>query len=74
MLPLTSRKVRVLLQAPDRHGFVIVPGRGKGSHRFLRHPDGRTTTVSGKPNDQIPRGLLAKILRDTGLSGDDLPR
>lgn len=66
--------VRVVLVGLKQHGFEVLGQRGKGSHRFLRHPDGRTTTVSGKPGDDIRAGRLAKILRDTELTVDDLHR
>jgi len=39
--------------------------RQKGSHRFFRHPDGRTATVPDHRGEDLGRGLLAKILRDT---------
>ena len=44
----------------------------KGSHHFLRHPDGRVTVVPVHAEETIGPGLLNKILRDTELSRDDL--
>ena len=46
--------------------FRIV--RRKGSHVVLKHPDGRITVVRVHPGEAIGRGLLAKIIRDTGLT------
>ena len=43
-------------------GFEIV--RRRGSHIFFRHPDGRTTIVPYHKGEDIPRGLLRKILHD----------
>jgi predicted RNA binding protein YcfA (HicA-like mRNA interferase family) len=40
-------------------GFIIV--RTKGSHHFLRHADGRITTVPTHSNEPIGTGLLLKI-------------
>jgi predicted RNA binding protein YcfA (HicA-like mRNA interferase family) len=45
--------------------------RGKGSHVFYRHEDGRTTTVPDHKGRDLPRPLVAKILRDIDLSADD---
>ena len=59
-----------LLDALMRAGFETV--RVKGSHHFVRHPDGRKTTVPVHANEDIGPGLLTRILRDCGLSPDDL--
>ncbi len=41
-----------------------------GSHRQYRHPIKRgTVTIAGKPNDDVPAGTLANILRQAGLKG-----
>ena len=53
-----------------KHGFVVV--RIKGSHHFLRHPDGRCTTIPVHRGETIGRGLLAQVLRDCELSRDDI--
>lgn len=46
-----------------RHGFRVI--RQKGSHVRLRHEDGRVTTVPSHSGQDIGKGLLRKILRDT---------
>jgi predicted RNA binding protein YcfA (HicA-like mRNA interferase family) len=51
-------------------GFAVV--RVKGSHHFLRHPDGRCTVVPVHAGETIGPGLLAKILRDCELTFGDL--
>lgn len=51
-------------------GFELL--RVKGSHHFLRHPDGRTTVVPVHAGEVIGPGLLSKILRDTKLTKDEL--
>jgi predicted RNA binding protein YcfA (HicA-like mRNA interferase family) len=59
-----------LVKALERAGFSVV--RAKGSHQFLRHPDGRTTVVPVHGGETIGPGLLSKILRDTELEADEL--
>ena len=70
MTPRLRVKGKDLIAALERAGFVVT--RSKGSHRFLRHPDGRATTVPVHAGETIGPGLLSKILRDTKLSRDDL--
>ncbi len=61
-----------LLAALAKTGFAVI--RVKGSHRFLRHPDGRTTVVPVHSGETIGPGLLHKILRDCQLSHEDLQK
>lgn len=42
----------------------------RGSHAFYVHPDGRTTIIAMHRKD-LPRGTMAKILRDIGISQDE---
>jgi len=48
-------------------GFSLI--RQKGSHRFYRHSDGRTTVIPMHTGD-LDRALVRKILRDIELSID----
>ncbi len=41
--------------------------RQRGSHKFFRHPDGRTATVPDHKGEDLGRGIMAKILRDAGV-------
>ena len=59
-----------LIKALRRLGFEIV--RVKGSHHFLRHPDGRCTVVPVHRGEMTGRGLLAQILRDCELNRADI--
>jgi len=43
-------------------GFVVV--RINGSHHRLKHPDSRVTTVPIHKNQDLPKGLLRKIIRE----------
>lgn len=45
--------------------------RQKGSHVYLRHPDGRSTVVPIHKGKDIDRGLLRKIIRDVELSYEE---
>jgi predicted RNA binding protein YcfA (HicA-like mRNA interferase family) len=45
-----------------RAGFNLL--RVKGSHHFLKHEDGRTTCIPVHKNDDLPKGLLRKIIRE----------
>ena len=49
-------------------GFVII--RQKGSHRFFRNADGRSTIIPVHAGD-LDRSLIRKILKDIGLSIDE---
>ena len=51
-------------------GFQEV--RIRGSHHYLRHPDGRTTVVPAHAGEAIGPGLLSKILRDAEISKAEL--
>ena len=52
----------------EQEGFVNV--RQRGSHRFYRHSDGRTTVVPVHASD-LDRTLIRKILKDIDMSVDD---
>ena len=48
-------------------GFVVV--RINGSHHRMKHLDGRVTTIPVHKNEDLPKGLLRKIVReDLGMS------
>ncbi len=63
---LSSRKVCRFL---EKEGFEFV--RQKGSHKFYRHPDGRTTVVPMHSNKPIKRGLLKGILKEIKMSREE---
>ena len=59
-----------LITALKRAGFLI---QGvKGSHHFLRHPDGRTTVVPVHSEETFVPGFLAKVLRDVEITKNEL--
>jgi len=59
-----------LIAALGREGFVVA--RIRGSHHFLRHPDGQHTVVPVHSGETIGPGLFSKILRDCRISGEEL--
>lgn len=61
---------KTLIAVLKRIGFEEI--RVKGSHRFLKHLDGRTTVVPVHSNETLGPGLLASILRDVKLSRAEL--
>ncbi len=56
------------VRALGRAGFAVVSQRG--SHRKLRHPDGRVVIVP--LHRELASGTLASILRQAGLSSREL--
>jgi hypothetical protein len=72
MPKLPNRKGREVIKILSRCGFNVI--RVKGSHHFLRHPDGRCTVVPVHAGEIIGPGLLLKILRDVELDKNDLKK
>ena len=64
-MPFSAREV---LDRLRRAGFVEV--RQSGSHKVLRHADGRQTYVAMHPGT-LPTGTFRKILKQAGLSEAD---
>jgi predicted RNA binding protein YcfA (HicA-like mRNA interferase family) len=64
---VTGKELVRTLRAMD---FAVI--RVKGSHHFLRHPDGRCTVVPVHAGEMLGIGLLTKILRDADISAHDL--
>ena len=61
---------RELISILRQAGFDVI--RIKGSHHFLRHPDGRATVIPVHAGEDIGIGLLGKILTDIEWSDNDL--
>ena len=66
-LPLLEAKQ--LIKILNKLGFAII--RQKGSHAYLKHPDGRYTVVPVHANRDIGRGLLKRILNETEISREE---
>jgi predicted RNA binding protein YcfA (HicA-like mRNA interferase family) len=70
MTRLPRLKGKELIRILERHGFRVI--RTKGSHTFLRHPDGRATVVPAHSGETLGPGLLRAILRDVEMSVDEI--
>jgi predicted RNA binding protein YcfA (HicA-like mRNA interferase family) len=68
MTRLPRMKGKDLLRALCRAGFQIQ--RTRGSHTYLKHPDGRATVVLVHSGETIGPGLMAAILRDVEMSAE----
>ena len=66
--PVFSEKE--LIKLLSKHGFYTL--RIRGSHHFLQHKDGRSTTVPVHSKETIGPGLLNKIMKDCELTIKDL--
>jgi len=67
-MPWSAREIlRRLLRA----GFVEV--RQNGSHKVLRHPDGRLTYVAMHPGD-MPAGTFRSILKQARLTQEEFDK
>ena len=64
--PIAPKKV---IRALERAGFERI--RQRGSHVFLKHPDGRATVVPVHRGEDIGRGLLRKIMKDAKLTREE---
>ena len=70
MSRLPSLTGRQLISALEALGFVVV--RTRGSHQFLKHPDGRSTVVAVHRGETIGRACWQRILRDTEVTREQL--
>ncbi len=66
MTRLPRLKGKEVVRTLERLGFETV--RTRGSHVFLKHSDGRVTTVPVHSGETIGPGLLRSILRDIEMS------
>ncbi len=72
MTPRLRVTGKELIRVLEQSGFGV--SRTRGSHFFLRHADGRTTSVPVHSGETIGPGLLSKIMRDTKISRNDLEK
>ena len=62
MPPLPVISGKAFLKFLKAIGFVVI--RINGSHYRLKHSDNRVTTVPVHKNQDLPKGLLRKIIRE----------
>ena len=72
MTKLPALTGKTLIAALAKAGFEVI--RIRGSHHYVRHPDGRSTVIPVHAGETIGSGLMAKILKDCELSREDLQR
>jgi len=70
MTRLPRIKGKELIRALERAGFII--DRSRGSHVFLKHPDGRATVVPVHARETLGPGLIRAILRDVEMTAEQL--
>lgn len=58
-----------IVRALEKMGFAV--DRRRGSHVFLKHPDGRATVVPVHSKETIGPGLMRAILRDVEISVEE---
>jgi len=69
MTRLPSLTGEQVVKALGKAGFQVL--RQRGSHVYLKHPDGRATVVPVHKGESVGRGLLRKIMQDADLSRDE---
>lgn len=63
-IPIVDAKV--MIKFINNLGFAEM--RQKGSHKFFKHPDGRTATDPVHKGEDLGRGLTNKILKDVEIN------
>lgn len=67
-LPVVA--TRKVVRAFERHGFVVLEKRGKGSHIVMAHAEkGAILTIPRQ--DPIKRGTLRALIRAAGLTVEE---
>jgi predicted RNA binding protein YcfA (HicA-like mRNA interferase family) len=61
MTRLPNITFKYLIKSVEKLGFERI--RQKGSHIRFKHPDSRKTTIPDHGSRDVPKGLLAKIIR-----------
>jgi len=69
MKRLPSLTGNQVIKALGKAGFYVL--RQKGSHVYLKHPDGIATVVPVHKGESMGRGLLRTVLKDADLSRDE---
>lgn len=71
MSRLPEVRPKDLLKALQKAGFV--KDRQTGSHIYLKHSDGRLTSISIHPKP-LPKGTLNAILKQTRIKAEELKK
>ncbi|MBD3176532.1 MAG: addiction module toxin, HicA family [Armatimonadia bacterium] len=69
---LRIMQIRDLESRLNAAGYERMPRRGRGHHRVcFCEKTGRLIVLTGEPWDEIPEGILEKILEQAGLLEED---
>ena len=69
MARMSTIKAKVMIKFLESLGFELI--RQRGSHKFFKHPDGRTATVPDHRGEDLGRGITGKILKDAEVTRED---
>ena len=69
MTRLPSLSGDQIITVLGKAGFQVL--RQKGSHIYLKHPDGRATVVPVHKGESVGKGLLRKIIKDADLGREE---
>ncbi|MGH9779900.1 MAG: type II toxin-antitoxin system HicA family toxin [Candidatus Acidiferrales bacterium] len=70
MTRLPRLKAKQLIRALRRASFEVI--RIRGSHHYLKHPDGRATIVPLHAGETLGLGLLKSVLEDVEMTSEQL--
>ena len=70
MPKLPSLTPQKIIKALEKKGFVL--DRIKGSHHIYYHPETKRRVVVPLHKRDLPRGTLLEILKQAGISKDEL--
>ena len=65
-------KIREIVRILGKLGFALA--RQKGSHAIFKHSDGRFTIVPIHGDETIDRGLLRKIIKESGSTPEEFEK
>lgn len=66
---LRPLKIREIIRILGKLGFSLA--RQKGSHAIFKHSDGRFTVVPMHGDETLDRGLLRKIIKESGSTPEE---
>jgi len=69
MVSIKALPVKKVIKALEKIGFQRI--RQKGSHLFMRHPDGRTTIITVHPGEDIGKGMIRKVINDAKITREE---
>lgn len=70
MPKLPSLTSKDIIRVLEKEGFVL--DRIKGSHHIYYHPETRRRVVVPFHTKDLPKGTLLEILRQAGISKEDI--